>query len=262
MAMAKIRNRLSSYDPGDVAASVSGGSSGIVSDVAALSGDDVLGDSPADINRARYFLSRWLGSRRGVLGQNMGTSDDKAISTEMGSQFGSMYGADYIGPGSFSLDRMYPSDYGISGSHKRTIMDMASNPWVGGSYVTTKNNDTGEELRTVSVRKNDQNTAVHESAHSMEARPQEGKISKIVSDYGASRDSYLDSPGEIHSRLMEFRHHNKLNPRKRYSLDEVREMRKNSKDYRLFNRYSDEMMLELLNDVAGVVRVDDGRRNV
>lgn len=226
---------------------------------------DNIGPSPgegkADINKARYFLSRWLGNRQEVLGENMGTTDQKKISLEAMRQFNSMYGSDYIGPGPFNLDGMYPSGTAASSFHKSVIMRSVNDPFTSGAYTKTESEGTGEEYRTVRVGKDNQSLAVHESAHSMESKPQERKIGEIVEKYGASKDSYLDSAGEIHSRLMEFRHDRGLDPKKRYTLDDVKEMRKKYDDKKMLSRYSDEMMLELLNDVASLDRVDGSVRN-
>jgi hypothetical protein len=69
---------------------------------------------------------------------------------------------------------------------------------------------------------------------------------------GVEYDSYLDSKKEIKSRLMQLRFLNKLDPTHKYNIFEIRNMRKdpNFKDSRIFERYNDETILDLLNKVA------------
>lgn len=49
---------------------------------------------------------------------------------------------------------------------------------------------------------------------------------------------------------MEFRSLNSLDPKKKYTLDDITKMRNTAKDRQLLNRYSDEIMLKLLNEIA------------
>ena len=51
---------------------------------------------------------------------------------------------------------------------------------------------------------------------------------------------------------MEIRFNNKLDPTHKYNIFEIRNMRKdpNFKDSRIFERYNDETILGLLNNVA------------
>ena len=85
--------------------------------------------------------------------------------------------------------------------------------------------------------------------------PQLEKIKKIVNE---NRDGYYDNPTEIYSRLMEFRKKNKLNPSKTYTIDDIKDLRDRTEnwffdkaqDYNLFERYTDDQILKLINDVA------------
>ena len=69
---------------------------------------------------------------------------------------------------------------------------------------------------------------------------------------GVKKSKYYDDAKEIKSRLMEFRYNNNLNPTHTYTIDEIKEMRNNkdTKDEELFNRYNDEFIYHLLNDIA------------
>ena len=65
-------------------------------------------------------------------------------------------------------------------------------------------------------------------------------------------NDYYDNPHEIYARLNEFRFKNNLDPTYTFTLKDVRKLRKNTKikDFELLNRYTDEFILHLLNDVA------------
>jgi hypothetical protein len=69
---------------------------------------------------------------------------------------------------------------------------------------------------------------------------------------GVDPDDYLDNSDEIYSRLMQMRYRNKLDPTHKYTIDEVKAMRndKNFKSHYIFDRYTDEFILRLLNDIA------------
>jgi hypothetical protein len=121
-----------------------------------------------------------------------------------------------------------------------------------------------------------ENTILHELAHSLNYSsgsmsnynrpythninagkeiPQLEKIKKIVDQ---PSDNYYDNPTEIYSRLMEFRKKNKLNPLKTYTIDDIKDLRERTgnlffdkaQDYNLFDRYTDDQILKLINDVA------------
>lgn len=85
--------------------------------------------------------------------------------------------------------------------------------------------------------------------------PQHHAIDRIIPD---KQDDYYDSATEIYSRLMEFRKANKIDPSKTYTIEDVQKMRERKdnyffdkiKDVNLFERYTDDQVLMLLNDVA------------
>lgn len=88
---------------------------------------------------------------------------------------------------------------------------------------------------------------VHAATYGKERfAPQIYSISKLK----LGKDSYLDNSEEVYSRLMEFRSLNSLDPKKKYTLDDITKMRNTAKDRQLLNRYSDEIMLKLLNEIA------------
>lgn len=63
---------------------------------------------------------------------------------------------------------------------------------------------------------------------------------------------YHDHPREMYARLMQFRNKAGLDPKKIYTIEDVKNWRNSGKydDEFLFNRYTDEFILQLLNDVA------------
>lgn len=130
-------------------------------------------------------------------------------------------------------------------------------------------------------------TNIHEFAHSLKAESQKAKIFDIIHGHSpfiraqnnedfydennknkynidnykkqidlmlihGKSHIYLDSPDEIYSRLMQFRHDNNLNPNKKYTNDDIELFRKNknTKDNNFLNRYTNEYVLKFINDVA------------
>jgi hypothetical protein len=71
---------------------------------------------------------------------------------------------------------------------------------------------------------------------------------------------YLDDPDEINSRVMEFRYANKLDPSRKYTIQEIRKMKDfgdggpswpdGKRPLELLERYDDETLLWLINDLA------------
>lgn len=105
----------------------------------------------------------------------------------------------------------------------------------------------------------DNTTKIHERAHGIDANnpfiPSFGVPSgvKLKLRPGIKDDwFYWDRIDEIKSRLMELRFNNKLDPTHKYNIFEIRNMRKDPKfkDSRIFERYNDETILDLLNKVA------------
>lgn len=230
---------------------------------------------------ARSWTSRWLASREGKLLDNMGGVGSSR--RELLGQLGNMYRTHIYG----DTDRM-AHDYAVReispigvgsdlGRKKNNFLTDAvrdaSNPVNNGLHV---NLDAPGQNSMIYVKpgggqRGDQSTLVHELAHSLGrsqfnwlTKPQEREIYGIMGSAKFLKgrdDSYIDSPREIYSRLMEFRYNNKLDPKKEYSVEEVRKMRESAKDADIFNRYDDETIRDLLNKVASVSGPDTGVRN-
>lgn len=97
-------------------------------------------------------------------------------------------------------------------------------------------------------------SAVHETAHGLgRGKPQEKVIqNRKIRPVSGTVDPYLDSATEIYSRLQEFRNDRKVDPLKTITKDDIDTWKKDTKspDYDLLNRYSEEDLLFLFNDVA------------
>ena len=95
-------------------------------------------------------------------------------------------------------------------------------------------------------------TRVHDKTHSLNAAPQRDTIERYSTypfNENINPNKYLDDSDEIYSRLMEFRFNNKLNPKEKYNAKDLRE-NKDTKDYDLLERYNDDFINYLLNEVA------------
>lgn len=237
--------------------------------------------SVSDVSAAKNFLSLWLANRRLQLAENAGGTREGAraaksqnrnlwsvpayssvesMESGMGRYISSLRNrsANTTGPSS-SMDA-------INADLTQRVLDQTrsvmQDPNMGGAYSTD-----GLGHRVAIARgtvDGPQSDMVHELAHSMEAKPQESKIADIMK--GAKVDGgsnpYLESPTEIHSRLMQIRHDLNLDPRKNYTIDDVREMKNSSgKKYNFLDRYDDNTILRLLNEVASVSGPDTGVRN-
>ena len=104
--------------------------------------------------------------------------------------------------------------------------------------------------RTIYVNKDatDQHsTETHEQAHASKAIPQEQKVAEIIQG-----SSYLNDPVEVYARLMQLREANNIDPNQVWDKKQLKEFKKNAIDYNILNRYSDEQILRLFNEVADI----------
>lgn len=103
----------------------------------------------------------------------------------------------------------------------------------------------------------------HERTHAMNPVEQELAITKyknekrkIFANPKQKYDRYLDSSTEVYARLMDAREKYKLNPRKVYTKDDIQKIREQIKkdwgvdETNIFNRYDDDYISHLLNDIA------------
>ena len=103
----------------------------------------------------------------------------------------------------------------------------------------------------------------HERTHAMRPIEQELAITKyknekrkIFANPKQKYDRYLDSSTEVYARLMDARQKYKLDPKKTYTKEDLPKIREQIKkdwgidETNIFNRYDDEYILHLLNDIA------------
>lgn len=134
----------------------------------------------------------------------------------------------------------------------------------------------------------------HEVTHGLPIPSELYKIHTIINGESAKKpagwsvlrpeidpDDYYDDPNEIKSRLMEFRQYNQIDPLHVFTIEEIPELRKKAVhifdtstetpegnfiyrkrfpneiiDFDILNRYNDETILKLLNEVAHVPTKD------
>lgn len=223
--------------------------------------------SKVDPAAARTYIARWLASRHRQLSSNMGGSDPRSVQSEYARQMGNMYGTEIV------------SD--LSELPASTRDELLRNPTTAG--ISVKGPSISPQVyvspNQLGVR-GPQQTLVHELSHSLGndsmewmSKPQEKAIHRLMraryengvspmrSSFGSVDESYADSPSEIYSRLMELRQMNGLDPKKTYTADDVKELRKSGKDADILNRYTDDVILELLNNIASNIPVDSSRSN-
>lgn len=130
-----------------------------------------------------------------------------------------------------------------------------------GAYYppTYKNNFKDEEIFIAPDEAMwDVSAPLHEFIHAAtnNYQIQQSEIDKIFGGYSKDtgrkyNDKYLDDSNEVYSRLMQFRYDNKLNPNKKVSKQDLNYWRSkhvNGRD--LLNRYPDDILLKLFNNVA------------
>lgn len=149
----------------------------------------------------------------------------------------------------------------------RTTLEDGSTSW--------RYEDTGLADRIVagnSVLIPNSTSLLHEKAHAGMAIPQRNKIDEILgNELGTNNntttkynDDYWDNSNEVYSRLMEVRKAAGLDPKKRdYNVEDLKEIREaadpgkdsdpvgyQSKMTNFLNRYDDNTLVRLLNEVA------------
>lgn len=201
----------------------------------------VGGQSQWTKNSIKYYTD-WLSNRKTQLAENIGNINN--VENELNSQKNNVNTLGEINAKNIN-STMYPISNTINTKYQPYINDNNAL----GAYIS--------ELHAVSYKPqsytvNDREVNLHEVTHGAiknNISPQVKKINSIITN---RKSDYLDSPFEIYPRLMEFRNLNKIDPLKQYNLDDIKQFRvsPNIKDTELLNRYDDNQMLKLLNDVA------------
>jgi hypothetical protein len=97
-----------------------------------------------------------------------------------------------------------------------------------------------------------ESSLTHEQAHASIATPQERKIAEILSKHKQNKHIYFDKldGSEPYARLMQVREANNIDPYKIWDMESLKEFKKTAIDFNFLNRYSDEALLEIFNNVA------------
>lgn len=131
---------------------------------------------------------------------------------------------------SFSPDKNYDYDP-LTGEARVGYFNAARNSgWIGNEYYTRPTLD------------------IHEKAHASKATPQMKVIQEILGD--SYTDKYWDDPDEVYSRLMEIRKAYDLDPLKIYNKDDIKDLKKRGFQNNFLDRYDDNTLIRLFNDVA------------
>lgn len=118
---------------------------------------------------------------------------------------------------------------------------------VGGAY--------NPKTHSISYINPTNTTDIHELTHSLDADPQINAVRypNIQGEKlreGVKYNSYYDSAPEIYPRLMEFRKNFNLDPKRIYTPEDIKKFREKYDPNNILNRYSDEYIEYLLNNVA------------
>lgn len=103
---------------------------------------------------------------------------------------------------------------------------------------------------------------IHERSHNVPWFVKRNVEDYIILNNGVKRDSYLDNPDEIYSRLNEFRFKNNIDPKKTHTMDDIKAFRQSGalKEFNL-ERYSDGTIDALLDLVASNNTVNNLPKN-
>ena len=128
---------------------------------------------------------------------------------------------------------------------------LSPDPYTGGT-IKGEYNPIGHTIYYDSGAVNAPSHLLHEQTHASKARPQEAKTAEILKKHGEIKHSYWDSPegDEPYARLMQVREANKIDPNKVWDKESYKEFKKTATDFNFLNRYSDDAVIEIFNNVA------------
>lgn len=202
----------------------------------------------------RQYISDWYSKRR-----QYANSKVPAINKQLDS-------IDYYTKSSKYRKGVYDTPITISDSK----IKQASNEDNKGGYGGYYHPNEGVVLPTDYRQWKDREPLLHELNHVVNTfnTPIFNQVNSILKgkkiiDRGDVINTYLTTPSEVQSRLMEFRKLNNLDPTKVYGIPDIREWRRTGKDANLLDTFDDNTILELINTVAStnnskVQRVEDG----
>lgn len=204
-----------------------------------------------------YFIKDWLNKRKNILEKNI--SNNSNVNEELQKQLNNL---NSVKEYSFTKDMDFMPYYTKSSWLRTDAMNQYFNDFSENLDYRQSNNAEllGENMRnhfvgayypnhTIGYTETNPSAFIHERTHSLKADAQKNAIEQLNLKL---KDSYYDNPSEIYSRLMEFRYANKLNPNKIYTIEDVKKFKEdpNVHDFELLDRYSEEDVLKLLNEIA------------
>ena len=233
----------------------------------------------------RDWISGWLEARKDILGKNARVDEEfDSPSSKSDLEFGEGEYKRQMGQYD-SIDRI---NYDVNGlpidESKREFLRATVRDYTGNNIEDDKLlNDELKQMFEGFVSSSDsddrflyypnyptENIRTHENTHTLAYRdpvygPSTAQSRRIADRMntkeslieGVEYDDYMDDANEIYSRLMEFRRENNLDPKKKYTKDDIKSFRekyKNKNDdndsYGVIDRYNDDFLLFLLNDIA------------
>lgn len=202
----------------------------------------------SDATEEQKYIDNWLEARK-----NTGNYNDQLGGFEKDRQMTNLYSAkekepidfyrDYITDNSLNLEERYNT--------ARELLDDRLKDGTVAEYDINNNNIT------VIRDKDKSSSKIHEYTHSLNASKQEKRIAEKIKPKKSgfeSYEDYLDHPAEIYSRLMQTRRKHNMDPKKNYSLDEIKKMKnspfRTDDGLNLIERYSPKELHYLFNRVA------------
>lgn len=242
---------------------------------------DKLENEKKEEKRTTDWISSWLDARKEILGKN---SREDFESDKSDTEIG-------IGEYEKQMNQLNSIDrinYDVNGlpvdESKREFLRATVRDYTGNNIEDDKLlNDELKQMFEGFVSSSDsddrflyypkhptENIRTHENTHALAYRdpvygPSTSQSRRIADRMntkeslieGVEYDDYMDDANEIYSRLMEFRRENNLDPKKKYTKDDIKGLRekyKNKNDdndsYGVIDRYNDDFLLFLLNDIA------------
>lgn len=141
----------------------------------------------------------------------------------------------------------------LDDNQKEAFNRSFGNPFLLGYYQPRIDSfKTANRLNPYIIAADDNDTDIHEFTHALQYQ---GGIAptKAIESYSYDKNNtYLDDPREIYARLMQMRYRNKLDPKKIWTKEQINALKKdkNFQDVDILNRYDDDMLLYLFNEVA------------
>lgn len=225
-----------------------------------------VGDPSVEAIQQRNWLSNWLNSRTKQMAENIDSYSNQG-------KYGSTLDRIHVSPFFFQdkeknakniiqeqlqyandipiYDYREPWVYNDDNTPNRKIF-LKQKAGVQGAY-----HKKYMQPHTISISPiaSDPSVILHELTHSTQDKYaiQTNKVDEVMKKYEEEnnpRHKYYDDPGEIYSRMNQFRYDNGLNPEDTITEEQIEQFKDSSIDNQFINRYSTNTLLDLLNSVA------------